>query len=58
LPKGRNVGFASDAEENKMLPLIKAGGNMGLLNSQHNNSQVSDASYMMKGSKKVSNNSF
>jgi len=40
-----------------MLPLIKGGGNMGLLNSNHHNSQVSDA-YSMKGSKKVSNNSF
>jgi hypothetical protein len=55
--KGRNVGFASDSDEAKMLPLIKGGGQMGLLNPTHHNSQISEA-YSMKGNKKVSNQSF
>ena len=49
--KGRNMGISSDSDDQnlKQLPLIKGGSNMQHMNSNHHNSQVSDA-YSIKAS--------
>ena len=61
--KGRNMGISSDSDDQnlKQLPMIKGGSNMQHTNSNHHNSQVSEA-YSMKASNqapaKKNNSSF